>query len=124
MYLQISTQSVYKPQPSYTSTLSHHLSKLTSAAAVAAAVAATTTTAAAGGEGTVLDSSTSADGSSNQNPLFALSTSTSSATFAGAAFNSSSFTTDDYKSYTQNLLNAYFYQQVSFILESPATCNT
>ncbi|VDM91688.1 unnamed protein product, partial [Litomosoides sigmodontis] len=65
-----------------------------------------------GGEGAVLDtSSTAADNSTNQNPLFALSTSSSPATFAGASFNSSSFTTDDYKSYTQNLLNAYFYQQ-------------
>ncbi|VBB33135.1 unnamed protein product [Acanthocheilonema viteae] len=93
----ISTQSVFKPQPSYTSALSHHLSKSTSAAEAVATVLGT--------------SGTNNNNNTNQNPLLALSTPTSSAAFVGAAFNSSSFTTDDYKSYTQNLLNAYFYQQ-------------
>ncbi|CAG9530374.1 unnamed protein product [Cercopithifilaria johnstoni] len=93
----ISTQSVFKPQPSYTSALSHHLSKSTSAAAAA--------------EAAILESFGSTNNNTNQNPLLALSTPTSSAAFMNAAFNSSSFTTDDYKSYTQNLLNAYFYQQ-------------
>uniref|UniRef100_A0AAF5PJZ3 Fork-head domain-containing protein n=2 Tax=Wuchereria bancrofti TaxID=6293 RepID=A0AAF5PJZ3_WUCBA len=96
--LLISTQSVFKPQPSYTSTLSHHLSKPTLAEVEAAAAA-------------ILGTSGSNNNNSNQNPLLALSTPTSSAAFVGAAFDSSSFTSDDYKCYTQNLLNAYFYQQ-------------
>uniref|UniRef100_A0A0R3S754 Fork-head domain-containing protein n=1 Tax=Elaeophora elaphi TaxID=1147741 RepID=A0A0R3S754_9BILA len=93
----VSTQSVFKPQPSYTSALSHHLSKSTSVEAAAANVLGTS----------------GSTNNTNQNPLLALSTSTSSAAFVGNAFDASTFTTDDYKSYTQNLLNAYFYQQVS-----------
>ncbi|MCP9263430.1 Fork head domain protein [Dirofilaria immitis] len=97
----ISAQSVFKPQPSYTSALSHHLSKQTSAATATAEAVAT-----------VLGTSGSNSSSTSQNSLLGLSTSTSSAAFMGTAFDSSSsFTTDDYKSYTQNLLNAYFYQQ-------------
>uniref|UniRef100_A0A1I8ETF6 Fork-head domain-containing protein n=1 Tax=Wuchereria bancrofti TaxID=6293 RepID=A0A1I8ETF6_WUCBA len=96
---EISTQSVFKPQPSYISTLSHHLSKPTLAEVEAAAAAA------------ILGTSGSNNNNTNQNPLLALSTPTSSAAFVGAAFDSSSFTSDDYKCYTQNLLNAYFYQQ-------------
>ncbi|VDK89333.1 unnamed protein product, partial [Onchocerca ochengi] len=92
----ISAQSVFKPQPSYTSALSHHLSKPNSAT-----------------DATVqnLLGTSGSNNNTGQNSLLNSSTPTSSAAFMGTAFDSSSFTTDDYKSYTQNLLNAYFYQQ-------------
>ncbi|VIP00264.1 Fork head domain containing protein [Brugia malayi] len=92
--LLISTQSVFKPQPC-TPTLSHHLSKSTLAEAAAA----------------ILGTSGSNNNNTNQNSLLTLSSPTSSAAFVGAAFDSLSFTSDDYKYYAQNLLNAYFYQQ-------------
>ncbi|VDN03835.1 unnamed protein product [Thelazia callipaeda] len=93
---QATLQSVYKPQPSYTSALNHHFASAAATAEVATGA-------------TISPVSGSGNGSLHL-PLSTLPTSAAFATSEGS-FDPSSSNVDDYKSYAQTLLNAYFYQQ-------------